>query len=409
LTPADALERARLGFRSAFASFHLDRDDSIKDKSNLKEVVMLLSNPATSDQRPLREAHALAQSGITVTILAWDREGETKGDTRFSDGLIVKRMRVRAGHGTPMYTVPKLFVFYVWCLAHLIGQKMNAIHCHDVDTLPVGFTAHVLKLRRVKLVYDMHDLPEVFLHFFPLVSVTQKITFVFCRRFVDMAVIVADSSIAYLTQRGFAKSKMTVVTNTPSVREARFRVRRSRELRIFYYGWLGEERGVGTLLRAAQTLPNVILTLAGRGNLEGQIRKLQEDFQNIKYVGWLDTKQIDLEARNSDLLPTLYEPRNMNAKLAIPGKLMTSMSLAMPALVPAGSFQATVVSRFSCGLVVDVKNSSEVLEAIGRLANDNDLYNKLGKEGYDAFQTNFSWEVMASRLVDSYATLLGTA
>ena len=369
---------------------------------------MLLSNPATDDQRPLREAHALAESGIPVTILAWDREGATKVDTRFFDGLVVKRMRIRAGHGTPMNTVPRLFVFYVWCLAHLIGREVNAIHCHDVDTLPVGFVAHALKLGRVKLVYDMHDLPEVFLHFFPLVSVTQKITFAFCRRFVDMAVIVADSSIGYLTHRGFAASKMTVVTNTPSVREASFRVRRNRELRIFYYGWLGEERGVDTLLRAAQTLPNVILTLAGRGNLEGQIRRLQEDLQNIRYLGWVDTKQIDSEARNSDLLPTLYEPRNMNAKLAIPGKLMTSMSLSMPVLVPAGTFQATVVSRFNCGLVVDVKNPSEALGAIGRLANDLELYNKLGKAGYEAFQSNFSWEVMASRLVDSYTSLLGT-
>lgn len=367
---------------------------------------MLLSNPATSDQRPLREAHALAEQGIPVTILAWDREGETKLDARFSDGLVVKRMRIRAGHGTPMYTVPRLFVFYAWCLAHLVGRKEIAIHCHDVDTLPAGFVAHALKLGRVKLVYDMHDLPEVFLHFFPLVSITQKITFMFCRRFVDMIVIVADSSIGYLTQRGFPKSKMTVVTNTPSIREARFRVRRDRELRIFYYGWLGEERGVGILLDAAQTLPNVTLRLAGRGKMENQIKRLEKELPKVKYLGWLDAKQIESEAGNSDLLPTLYEPRNKNAQLAIPGKLMTGMSLSMPALVPAGSFQATVVLRFNCGLVVDFRDPSKVLEEIGRLADDVELYNKLGKAGYDAFESNFSWEAMASRLVESYTTLL---
>jgi len=328
-------------------------------------------------------------------------------DTRFPDGLVIKRMRMHAGHGTPTRTVPRLLIFYVWCLAHLLGQKVAAIHCHDVDTLPTGFIAYALKSGRVKLVYDMHDLPEVFLRYFPFVSATQKITFAFCRKFVDMVVIVADSSIGYLTRRGFAKSKMTVVTNTPSIHEAAFRVRTGRDLRIFYYGGLVEERGVGTLLKAAQTLPNVTLKLAGRGNLESQIRRMEENLQNIKYLGWLDSKQIDAEARDSDLIPTLYEPKNENAQLAIPGKLMTAMSLSMPALVPTGSFQATVVSHFNCGLVVDIRNQSEALDAVSRLANDTELYNRLGKAGLEAFQSNFSWEVMASRLVSSYTSLLG--
>jgi len=385
----------------------LAQGDRAEGEGKVKNVVMLLSNPATSDQRPLREAHALAERGMSVTILAWDRERETKSDTRFSDGLIIKRMRIRAGHGTPIRTVPRLFVFHAWCLAHLIGRKVEAIHCHDVDTLPAGFIGYALKRGRIKLIYDMHDLPEVFLRFFPFLAVTQKIAFAFCRRFVDMIVIVADSSIGYLARRGFARSKMTVVTNTPSLREAVFRTRTTPGLRIFYYGGLVKERGVDTLLKAAQTLPGVTLKLAGRGNLEGKIRMVEGSMQNVKYLGWLDSDKIDAESRDSDLIPSLYEPKNENARLAIPGKLMTAMSLSMPALVPAGTFQATVVLRFNCGLVVDIGNESEVLNAIRRLVNDFELYNRLGKAGYEAFSSSFSWEVMASRLVDSYTALLG--
>jgi hypothetical protein len=42
---------------------------------------MLLSNPATHDLRPLNEARSLARAGYHVTILAWDREGETRLDS----------------------------------------------------------------------------------------------------------------------------------------------------------------------------------------------------------------------------------------------------------------------------------------------------------------------------------------
>jgi glycosyltransferase involved in cell wall biosynthesis len=370
-----------------------------------KNVVMLLSNPATTDQRPLREAHALAQAGFPITILAWDREGETKRDTRFPDGLVVKRMRIEAGHGTPFLTVPRLIIFYIWCLTHLLGRNSKVIHCHDVDTLPAGILAVTLMRSRPKLVYDMHDLPEVFLRFFPLVSQTQRITLAFCRKMASMIVIVADSSIDWLSSRGFDKSKLTVVTNTPSISEARLRIRTSNQLRIFYYGWLGKERGVGVLVKAAQSIPNVSLKVAGRGDLEKLIRTAEDQFQNIKYLGWLDTREIDAEALQSDLIPTLYEPRSRNAQLAIPGKLMTAMSLSTPALVPLNSYQAKVVDQFGCGLVVDPRNTDEVLNAIRRLASDIALYNELGKAGYDAFRSYFNWEVMQSRLVNSYSAL----
>jgi len=371
-----------------------------------RRVAMLLSNPATNDQRPLREAHALAQAGIPVTILAWDREGATKRDSRFQDGLVIKRMRIRAGHGTPFLTVPRLLIFYFWCLGHLLSDTPKVIHCHDVDTLPAGILGVAGTGGGAKLVYDMHDLPEVFLRFFPLLSLTQRITLAFCRKMASQIVIVADSSIEYLTSRGFNRSRMTVVTNTPSIGEARFRERTSAELRIFYYGWLGLERGVGTLVKAAQSIPKVSLRIAGRGELEGVVRDAERDHHNIKYLGWLETAEIEVEARESDLIPTLYEPRNKNAQLAIPGKLMTAMSLSTPALVPAGSYQAQVVDQFKCGLVVNSQSLDEVLYSIERLTYDLELYNRLGKAGYEAFKSNFSWETMASRLVRTYSSLL---
>ncbi|HZW85268.1 MAG TPA: glycosyltransferase [Nitrososphaerales archaeon] len=114
-------------------------------------VVMLLTNPATYDQRPLKEAHALSAAGYSVTILAWDREEAMPRDSLFDDGLLIKRMRVRAGRGTPFLTVPRLFLFYAWCVVRLLAMHVDVIHCHDVDTLPAGFAAKALKAARPRL------------------------------------------------------------------------------------------------------------------------------------------------------------------------------------------------------------------------------------------------------------------
>ncbi len=370
------------------------------------KVVMILSNPATFDQRPLKEAHSLARAGRPVTILAWDRELETASDSVFEDGVVIKRMRVGAGHGTPFLTVPKLALFYLWSLAHLASEQAEAVHCHDVDTLPVGFAARAFGVPRPKLVYDMHDLPEAFLRFFPLTRFTQALFLGFAKKFADAVVVVNDRFVSYLGRLGFDEKKLVVVMNAPPAESGR-RTRRGKEsFNVLYYGWLGEERGVKLLMEAVSGLDGVTLTLAGRGELEGMVKERAAKDPSIRFLGWLRMEDLDPVIRSADLIPSLYEPRTRNALLATPGKLLTAMSLSIPTLVPSGTYQAEIVEGHNCGVVVDWNDVDDVRRAIKSLAADSETYARLAAAAYDAFRSSFSWEVMGARLADLYSRLL---
>jgi glycosyltransferase involved in cell wall biosynthesis len=369
-------------------------------------IVMLLTNPATFDQRPLKEAHFLAKAGRAVTILAWDRELETRSDSVFGDGVVIKRMRVEAGHGTPVLTVPKLLLFYLWSLAHLIFADADAIHCHDVDTLPAGFVAKALRLNRTKLVYDMHDLPEAFLRFFPLTRFTQAAFLASSRRVADAIVVVNDRFVAYLTKLGFPVRKLVVVMNAPPSEEARGPKKRGNGFDVLYYGWLGEERGVRLLVEAVEGLAGVTLTLAGRGELSGFVQEASTKNPSIRYLGWLKMEDLNPVIGEADLIPSLYEPKTRNALMATPGKLFTAMSLSIPSLVPRGTYQAEIVEKFRCGVVVNWKDPEDVRRAIRELATDDKLYEELSQSSYEAFRSSFSWEVMGGRLVSAYEGLL---
>lgn len=369
---------------------------------------MLLSNPATYDQRPLKEAHSLAKAGRSVKILAWDRELETEADSLFSDGVEIIRFRLHAGHGTPFLTIPRLFLFYVWSLAHLLTWRVDAVHSHDVDTLPVGLAAKLLKLNRTKLVYDMHDLPEAFLRFFPLTSVTSKFFLTLAKKWADAVVVVNDLFVGYLVRIGFSLQRLVVVMNSPPLANGRLSRRESvGDFRVLYYGWLGEERGVKLLIAAMHDLNGVELTLAGRGELRDYVVEATKDNPLIRYAGWLKMRELEPMIRQADLIPSLYEPRTKNAQLASPGKLLTAMSLSIPSLVPRGSYQADIVEKYKCGLVVDWGDPEEVRDAIRRLSADLELYNELASSGYAAFRTSFSWEVMEERLAAAYVSLIG--
>ncbi len=374
--------------------------------SGKRRIVMLLSNPATFDQRPLKEAHALCRAGREVTILAWDRELETDSDSVFADGLVIKRMRLRAGHGTPFLTVPRLFLFYAWCVAHLVGKGVDAIHCHDVDTLPAGYAARAARLGSARLVYDMHDLPEAFLRFFPLARVTQKVFLSTARVAASAIVVVNDRFVAYLGRLGIRKSKLFVVMNSPPMENGRGVKGRRGAFNVLYYGWLGEERGVKLLVEAASGLDGVVLTLAGRGELEAYVRDAASRDPAIRVLGWLPMKKLEPAIAEADLIPSLYEPRTRNAQIATPGKLLTAMSLSVPSLVPSGTYQAEIVNRYRCGIVVDWTNPGDVRGAIRSLAGDRALYERLAAASHDAFVSAFSWEVMSGRLVGMYDALL---
>jgi len=370
---------------------------------------MLLSNPATFDQRPLKEAHSLCRAGKQVTILAWDRELETDSDSVFQDGLVIKRMRVRAGHGTPFLTVPRLIMFYAWCVVHLAGMSADAIHCHDVDTLPAGYAARALKLWRPKLVYDMHDLPEAFLRFFPMTTATQKVFLSTARRAASLIVVVNDRFVTHLGRLGFSKSQLVVVMNSPPIGRGRKERRRGQGFGVLYYGWLGEERGVKLLIEAVKGLGGITLTLAGRGELEPYVREVAAGEASVRFLGWLKMDDLEPLIDQADLIPSLYEPKTRNAQIATPGKLLTAMSLSIPSLVPAGTYQAEIVERFHCGIIVNWQDAGDVRRAIMNLSTDSAAYDSLARASYAAFVSYFSWEVMEGRLADAYDRVLSTS
>jgi len=372
-----------------------------------RKVVMLLSNPATHDPRPLKEARALARSGYQVTILAWDREGETRLDSVMEGGVVVKRWRLHAGHGTPIRTVPKLFLFYAWCVVQVISMSVDVVHCHDVDTLPAGFASKAFKLGRTKMVYDMHDLPEAFLRFFPFASAMQKGFLRGVRRHADLLVSASEGYTGYLRRAGLKMKRAVVVLNAPSLKEGREPRKPSDAFNVVYYGALEEERGVKLLVDAIKNRPGVTLTLAGRGALAKWVEQAAENSDNIRFLGWLNLDDLDEAVREAHLLPSFYAPTSTNILLSTPGKLLKSFSLSIPAVVTNGTHQAELVARFGCGLAVPWGKPEDIGAAVTSLAGDRMGYERMTRLAFAAFQGELNWETMETRLIRAYSEMVG--
>ena len=376
--------------------------------SKRKCVLMLLSNPATYDIRPLKEANSLVKNGYKVVILAWDREGIYPRQT-LSNGLLIRRFNFKSPYGQSIRTVISFFFYYVWCMFSSSTLNLKVIHCHDVDTFFCGILIKMLRFGRIKLIYDMHDHPIVFLEKFPKANFLVKVVFAMAKHYADHVIVVNDGFVEYLSKMGFQREKMTVIMNVPSkFGYSNFNVANCNrgKFTIFYYGDIGVPRGVHNLIEAVKDLKCVELLLAGKGDLVPIVKNLEKKYNNIKYLGWISTSDIDHLVKKADLIPSLYMPNNINHILASPGKLFTAMAHGVPALVPEGSYQAKIVRKYECGIVVDMNDTANVREVISKLASSPNLCRKLRGNGIKAANGLFNWQIMEKRLIMTYNSLV---
>src|SRR5215467_9063241 len=117
-------------------------------------VLMLLTNAYEPDPRVRQEALALIGMGCRVRLLAWDRDLKAKPNESM-EGVEVERVFLPSKHGrgsTQMF-------FYAWLYLKMFWKgwrtRFEVVHCHDLDTLPLGYLLG--KLKRKPIVYDAHE------------------------------------------------------------------------------------------------------------------------------------------------------------------------------------------------------------------------------------------------------------
>src|SRR5579885_3128214 len=115
-----------------------------------KTVLMLLTNAYDPDARVRQEALALLGMGWRVRLLAWDRDLKSAA-SELMEGVEVERIFLRSSHGrgnTQLFFYALLYLKMLWRAWRI---RFDVVHCHDLDTLPIGFIA--AKLKRKPIVY----------------------------------------------------------------------------------------------------------------------------------------------------------------------------------------------------------------------------------------------------------------
>src|ERR1017187_7792774 len=269
-------------------------------KMRRKTVFMLLTNAYDPDPRVRQEALALIGMGCRVRLLAWDRDLKAPA-SECMEGVEVERVFLASTHGRGASQV----FFYVWLYLKMLWRGVrtpfDAVHCHDLDALPLGFLLG--KLKRKPIVYDAHesfpDMLEGNVH--PAVQRGLTLLENFFIRRIDLLITVGEKLRRHFAERGARHS--VVVGNWKRLRDFSRSEHQNQETRrrlgipdsatvVVCITQLLPDRKIDELLVAAENSPSAYVVLGGKGILEQRIREKSALNPRIRYVGFVSGKEI---------------------------------------------------------------------------------------------------------------------
>jgi glycosyltransferase involved in cell wall biosynthesis len=302
------------------------------------------------ETRVQRQAEALVERGHAVDVICLRRGAEPNIEE--TEGVTVHRIPIRRDNRRGVfgqfleYLAFLLLAFATLTRLHL-RRRYAVVQVHNLPDFLV-LAALVPRLTGSQIILDLHDLmPEFYCARFHssmsslpvrLVTWQEQLT---CR-FAHHVITVTESWRQTLIQRGLPPAKCSVVMNLADTRYFQATapaVDGSDCLRLVYHGQVTRRYGLDLLLhalvRVRETVPNVQLTIHGRGEFLETVRSLIRSLQLEETVNihseFLPVSELARFIQDHHIGVVPYR-RDVFTDGILPTKLLEYVALGLPVI-----------------------------------------------------------------------------
>lgn len=375
-------------------------------------MLMLLTNSYDPDPRVRQEALALIRMGCRVRLLAWDRDLKAAA-SQVIEGVEVERVFLRSSHGRGGTQAFFYIALYLKMLWRGLRTRFDIVHCHDLDTLPLGFILG--RLKRKPVIYDAHEsFPDMLEGSVPRV-VKHGLIYLenFLIRRIDLLITVGEKLRRHFSERG---ARRTVVVGnwkrpaefvrTPAQNE---RIRSALGIPdtmvVVAITQLLKDRKLEVFLEAVDQSPNVYAIVGGRGILEEFVKERAARNPRIKFVGFASGQQIGDYTCAADVVYYGFDPENPNARFSAPNKLFEALAAGRPIITGDFGEIAALVREASCGVVLEEYSPEKIKKALAALE-DRNLRTTMARNAERFGRTTMNWDRGEEILYREYSALL---
>ncbi len=372
-----------------------------------KKVVLIKSGRLERNIRLPKEVETLKKGGYEVTLLSWDMTCESDEPSE-SDECEIIQLRLKArGIRWPLYCP----VWWVFLLYHLLRLKWDVVHTIDIDSVLPAIIAG--KTKGAPILYEILDIAKYEALLPRWISNIVTSVDRFLMRLVD-GVIVADEMQA-VGIGGIPNSKVETIYDSPPKNlqmHSGFAEKKDDAFTLFYVGMFFKSKRLylDKVAEAVKDLENVILVIAGYGDLEDEVRGWADQTPDkVQFVGRISYSDVFRVGAMSDLMFVLRDPMILANKYTCGSTFLSAMMLGKPILANKGTSTAMKVQEENCGLVIDGSSVAEVKEAIAKLRDNPELRAELAANARTAYEQRYGWHIMEQRLLNLYDKLTGKA
>jgi glycosyltransferase involved in cell wall biosynthesis len=386
---------------------------------------MHVLNQARNDQRVMRSATALVEAGFTVSIVGVESDRTPPGGEAVG-GVCIKHVFMPSWF-VPTRFKPWFLVKVVRVVAagsiRLLREPADVYHAHDAEALPACYVA--ASLRRKRLVLDAHELPmsrdDPLARRWPRLSAVARHVF---GALLPRCTAIVTSSPRYAEEmrRHFSVPTVAVVRNVPPFREVSRTSRLKDRLGLgpgvriaLYQGLIQADRGLKTLVHAAQYLdPDIVVVLMG-GAEPQTLRQLQEFISStqvedrvhilppVQYAELLEwTSSADL---GLVVLPVDY---SASILLTLPNKVFEYLMAGLPVLSSRLPAVEDIIGTFAVGEVVPSADPRNIASALNAMVVDSERLDRMRTNALRAARRELNWEVESRHLVELYLSMFAS-
>jgi glycosyltransferase involved in cell wall biosynthesis len=211
-------------------------------------------------------------------------------------------------------------------------------------------------------------------------------------RWVDAFVAPSDYVAQTLGPAGIPVHRVTFIPHGVPVRPA---VKRRGFRFALFAGRLSADKGIRTLIEAADAAPDVPVAVAGRGPLAEEIPTAR-----LKYLGHLER-----EAMDHALAEAAFTVIPSECHENFPYGALESFEAGKAVIATAVGGLPEIVAHEETGLIVPPASPSTLADAMRRLWTDPTLTKKLGTNALQTVRERYSLHLQIERTIELYEEL----
>ena len=154
---------------------------------------------------------------------------------------------------------------------------------------------------------------------------------------------------------------------------------------------------IEAMKKLQQTHPDIHLIFLGKGRDEQNYKEQSKDLKNITFEGFVSNVSDYINIFDLFVFPSLHE--------GLGSILFDIMQSKVPIIATNSGGIPDIIEDNKNGILVPIKNSDAIYEAIIRLYNDKQLREKLSLNGYNNID-NYSYKTMTNKYENIYNEIL---